>query len=71
MMRSKHDGAQVRQTPPPTMNFLTRLSQIFSFSGMTKEDLSKLNIIYAGLLNLKGDYEDRMAVTVELGKTEH
>jgi hypothetical protein len=53
------------------MTFLTRLFQILSFSGMTEEDLLKLNIIESGSLNLKGDYEDRMAATVELGKTEH
>lgn len=35
---------------------------------MTKEDL---NIIFGDSLNLKGDYEDGTAVTLELGKTEH
>jgi hypothetical protein len=41
---------------------------------MMEEDLSKLNIIYGGgSLNLKRDYDDRMAVTSELDtdKTEH
>lgn len=71
MLRSKLDGPQVRQPLLTSMTSLMPLFQIISFSCMTEEDLSKLNIIFGGSLNLKGDYEDRMAVTLELGKTEH
>ncbi|CAA7261045.1 unnamed protein product [Cyclocybe aegerita] len=45
--------------------------QVLAFSGMTEEDLSKLNIAYGGSLKLKTDYKVRVDATEELGKTEH
>ncbi|KAF8797428.1 hypothetical protein BYT27DRAFT_7219210 [Phlegmacium glaucopus] len=45
--------------------------QILSFSGMSDEDLFKLNITYGGSLKLKKDYDVRVAATENLGKTEH
>ncbi|KAF8327639.1 hypothetical protein F5887DRAFT_1083685 [Amanita rubescens] len=65
MMQSKLDGPQVRHIP------LARLFQALSFSGMTEEALSKLNITLGGSLKLKTDYKVRVAATVELGMNEH
>ena len=48
-----------------------RLFQILLFSGMTEEDLSKLNITYGGSIKLKTDYKVRVAATDEFGKSEH
>ncbi|KIL56190.1 hypothetical protein M378DRAFT_1038874 [Amanita muscaria Koide BX008] len=45
--------------------------QALSFSGMTEEALSKLNITLGGSLKLKTDYKVRVAATEELGMTEH
>ncbi|KIJ92858.1 hypothetical protein K443DRAFT_647776 [Laccaria amethystina LaAM-08-1] len=46
-------------------------SQALSFSGMTEEALSKLNITLGGSLKLKTDYKVRVAATEPLGMTEH
>ncbi|KAF8804113.1 hypothetical protein BYT27DRAFT_7108337 [Phlegmacium glaucopus] len=49
----------------------SKLDEALSFSGMTEEDLSQLNIKFGGSLKLKTDYEVRVAAMEELGMTEH
>ena len=71
MMKSKLDGPQVRRIPLANSDLPCCLLQALSFSGMTEEDLSKLNITFGGSLKLKTDYKFRVAATEKLGMTEH
>ena len=60
MMRSKLDGSH--STNEHDFSYASLPDSFFLWP--VEEGLSKLNIIDGGSLNLKGDYEDNMAVTV-------
>jgi len=47
---------------------LEALSQ--TYSGVTEKNWAKLNIRFTGLIDLKPNYEERIAVTTPLGKDE-
>ncbi|KIL61510.1 hypothetical protein M378DRAFT_199504 [Amanita muscaria Koide BX008] len=42
-----------------------------TFAGMTYKHMAQLNIRQSGFLKLKKDYESRVAMTKDFGKTEH
>lgn len=70
MMRSKLNGPQVCQTPLSSNGCGFSYVSSLPFSGMTDDDLLKLNIKDGGSLKLKRNHKDKLAVTVKLWSSD-